>query len=200
MIRKGNEAQRGGDAKLGLLGDCYMSSVLEVRRRDLLVDADAIRELAESLQASEAEALPLLPDSLLVVTREMDTLLGIIGKRGVGIISHPVMRARVEYLLYCLHALVGSILAENRTILTLFRLFQTTFSLKRYDPHSRKKGRDWSEDEDILFWEEEEGCERRAAVQEDVFQRHRGKSSWLDLSLASYVTLICKILQKVSVG
>lgn len=173
-----------------------------VRRRDLLVNADAICQLASKLRA--LDGLPSLPkenqaEAFSITVCEVEYLTAIIGTRHAQIVCHPVMRSRIEYLLCCLHALLpyereaGQL---DKLLLCMFRLFKVVLS------QGKSSSAAWSEEDDILSvsntvrtWSASVSA-KDVDSQTDISSAIPGRSSWLDICLASISSFIVEVLRR----
>lgn len=182
--------------------ECATKQQFNVRRRDLLVNADAICQLASKLRA--LDGLPLLPkedqaEAFSMTVCEVEYLTAIIGTRHAQIVCHPVMRSRIEYLLCCLHALLpyereaGQL---NKLLLGMFRLFKVVLS------QGKSSSAAWSEEDDILSvsntvrtWSASVSA-KDVDSQTDISSAIPGRSSWLDICLASISSFIVEVLRR----
>lgn len=76
-----------------------------VRNRDVIVNADYIKDLASSL-TPDLIASASLEVAKLVIGNEFDNIRNLFQKFTVSVIYHRIVRARIEYLLLSLQHLL----------------------------------------------------------------------------------------------
>ena len=81
-----------------------------VRNRDVIVNADYIKDLATSLASSP----PSLEVAKLIIGNEFDNLYSLFQKFTASIVYHRIVRARIEYLLFAMQHLISQVRAITK--------------------------------------------------------------------------------------